>query len=276
MLLASNHMFPNTPLEIAFDRLAKAGAGGVDLFAAHAPFLLQPRFAEENRKECRKAAEAAGLGIHSIIACAPPGTAGFTSYFGPDEDKGRADSVAFVEYNIEMAKALGATHICSAEGRPPQGSDEDEMWERLVKTLKEVAPIAEAAGIQFELELHPGMLASTPEKAPKLINEVGSDYVRVCLDFCHANVITNGDPVSMIDALAGTYSSIHIADGIQVSGLHLPIGQGEVDVDACIKAVKKTDFDGAWVLCMYGSAFPELSLRTATEFLKKNYPDILQ
>ena len=274
MLLASNHMFPSGSIEVVFERLAKAGAGGVDLFASHVPFLLQPRFGVENLKQCRKAAEAAGLGIHSIIA-APMGKIGFTAYLGPDAKQGRADAVAFVKHNVEIASILGATHICGAEGTLPQGADEAETWDRLVQTLKEAAPIAEAAGVTFELELHPGMIASTPEKAPKLINEVGSEAIRVCLDFCHANVITNGDPVGMIRALEGVYSCIHIADGIQVSGLHLPIGQGEVDVDACIKAVKETDFDGAWTLCMYGSAFPELSLKTAASFLKEKHPDVL-
>ena len=275
MLLASNHMFPSSSIESVFGRLATLGAGGVDLFLPHIPFLAQARFAAENLKLCRQAAEAVGLGIHSIIACSLPGNIGFTSYLGPDAEKGRADSLAFIKHNVEIATALGAKHICSAEGTLPQGADEKEMWERLVQTLKEAAPIVEAAGIKFELELHPGMIASTPEKAPKLIEEVGSEAIRIALDFCHANVITNGDPVSMIKELEGTYSSIHIADGIQVRGLHLPIGQGEVDVDACIKEVKKTGFDGAWVLCMFGCAFPELTLRTAVDFLTKNHPDIL-
>ncbi len=276
MLLASNHMFPTGSIEVIFERIAKAGAGGIDLFIPHIPFLNQPRFGDANLKLCRKAAENAGVSIHSIIACAPPNGSGFTSYMGPDAEGGRAAAVEFVKHNMEIASILGATHVCSAEGSVPQGADEDEMWERLVQTLKETAPIAEAAGITFELELHPGMLASTPEKAPKLIEEVGSKKIGICLDFCHANVITKGDPVSMIKALKGTYSSIHISDGIQVSGLHLPIGQGEVDVDACIKAVKQSGYDGVYVLCMFGCAFPELSLKTAVKFLKEKHPDILE
>ncbi len=275
MLLASNHMFPTGSTEVVFERLAKAGAQGIDLFLPHIPYLTQPRFSEANLELCRQAAEAAGAVIHSMIACAPPSGSGFTAYMGPDAEKGRADAVEFVKYNMEIASILGAKHVCSAEGRAPEGTEE-EMWERLVQTLKEAGPIAEAAGVTFELELHPGMLASTPEKAPKLIEEVGSKGVGICLDFCHANVITNGDPVGMIKALEGTYSSIHIADGIQVSGLHLPIGEGEVDIDACMKAVKESGYDGVYVLCMYGCAFPELSLKTAVKFLKEKHPDVLE
>lgn len=275
MLLASNHMFPTGSVEVVFERIAKAGAGGLDLFVPHIPFLTQPRFSAKNLELCRQAAEAAGLGIHSMIACTAPGAGGFTSYQAEDADKGRADALAFIKYNIEMATVLGATHVCSAEGACPKGADEKEIWDRLVRTLKEAAPMLEEAGITFDLELHPGLIASTPEKAPKLIDEVGSKAVRICLDFCHANVITEGDPVGMIKALKGTFGTIHIADGIQVSGLHLPIGQGEVDVDACIKAVKETGYDGDWVLCMFGCAFPELTLKTAVSFLKEKHPDIL-
>lgn len=272
MLLASNHMFPTGSIEVVFDRLAKAGADGIDLFLSHIPYLTQPRFGEANLELCRLAAEAAGVKIESIIASPIPNNPGFTAYMGPDAKQGRADSVEFVRKNVELASALGAKHVCSAEGALPKGADEKEIWERLVETLKEVGAIAEAAGIVFELELHPGLIASTPEKAPKLIDEVGSKGVGICLDFCHANVITNGDPVGMINALKGTYTSIHIADGIQVSGLHLPIGQGEVDVDACMNAVKDSGYDGIYVLCMFGCAFPELTLKTAVKFLKEKHP----
>jgi len=275
MLLASNHMFPTGSIEAVFDRIKAAGAGGLDLFPPHVPFLTDARFGPRNLQLCRQAAAAAGLPIPSIIGVGLPGGKGFSSYLGPDAEQGRADSVAFVQYNAELAAALGAKHFSCAEGKLPDGADEREIWARLVRTLREAAPILEAKGVTLQIELHPGLLASTPEKAPRLIEEVGSKAVRVCLDFCHANVITGGDPVGMICALRGTLGAIHIADGIQVSGLHLPIGQGEIDVDACIRAVKEVGHDGPWVLCMYGCAFPELALKTAVRFLRERHPDIL-
>jgi len=44
---------------------------------------------------------------------------------------------------------------------------------------------------------------------------------------------------------------------------------------ACIRAVKEVGHDGPWVLCMYGNAFPEMTLRTAVRFLQERHPDIL-
>ena len=192
-----------------------------------------------------------------------------------EPDEGRLEAATCLKHNVDICHALGARHFSFAEGRMPHGADEDDVWERLVGALKDAAPYAEQRGVTMQIELHPGLIASTPEKAPRLIEEVGSEAVRVCLDFCHANVITKGDPVGMIRALGGTLGAIHIADGIQVSGLHLPIGKGEIDVDACIGAVKDAGHDGPWVLCMYGCAFPELTLRTAVQFLKERHPDIL-
>jgi len=276
MLLASNHMFPTGSIECVLDRLAAAGAGALDLFLPHVPYLADnPRFSGKNLELCRIAAEAAGLPIQSIIGTTAPGGKGFGAYQADDEKQGRADAVAFIKHNVEVCKVLGAQHISTAEGRLPDGADEKVIWNRLVAALKESAPILEDAGVMLGIELHPGLIASTPEKAPKLVEDVGSKAVRICLDFCHANVITEGDPVGMIHALKGTIGSIHIADGIQVGGLHLPIGQGEIDVDACLNAVKEDGFDGLWVLCMYGCAFPELTLKTAVKFLGEKHPDIL-
>jgi len=275
VLLASNHMFPTGPIEGVFERLKRAGAGGLDLFLPHIPYLLDPRFGSRNLMLCRQAAEAAGLPIQGIIGAPLQSNPGFGAYLGADAQKGRAESVAFIQHNVDLAAALGASHVCIAEGRLPDGADERVMWGRLVQTLKESAAVAEARGVTIQIELHPGLIASTPEKAPRLIEEVGSKAVRICLDFCHANVITKGDPVGMIKALKGSMGAIHIADGIQVPGLHLPIGQGEIDVDACIRAVKEVGCDGPWVLCMYGNAFPEMTLKTAVRFLQRRHPDIL-
>ncbi|NQT85377.1 sugar phosphate isomerase/epimerase [bacterium] len=276
MLLASNHMYPTGPIEAIFERMKAAGAGGLDLFVPHIPFVNDPRFGPENRKSCRAAAEAAGLPIQSIICAPTPDGKGFGAYLSDNAEQGRADAVAFMRHNVDLCVDLGAKHFSFAEGRMPEGADEDKIWARLVGALKLGAAIAEAKGITMQIELHPGLIASTPEKAPRLIEEVGSPAVRVCLDFCHANVITGGDPVGMIRALEGCMGAIHIADGIQVGGLHLPIGRGEIDVDACIQAVKEVGHDGPWVLCMYGCSFPELSLRTATQFLQERHPDILE
>ena len=269
-------MFPSAPIECVMERLAKAGAGGMDLFLPHVPYLLDARFGPENLKSCAAAAEAAGLPIKSTIQAPLAGSGGFTSYLGDDPDQGRADAVTYLEHNVDLAEALGAEHFSFAEGRMPEGADADDIWERLVRTLAAAAPYAEEHGVTMQIELHPGLIASTPDKAPTLIEQVGSPAVRICLDFCHANVITKGDPVGMIRACEGVLGAIHIADGIQVSGLHLPIGRGEIDVDACIRAVKDVGHDGPWVLCMYGCAFPELSLRTAVEFLGERHPDILR
>lgn len=275
MLLASNHMFPTGPIEAAFERIKAAGAGGLDLFLSHVPYLNDPRFGPQNLKSCRAAAEAAGLPIVSIIGAPTPDGKGFGAYLDSNADRGRSDAVAFIRHNVDLCVALGAEHFSFAEGRLPDGADEDAIWKRLVRTLKLGGAIAEAKGVTLQIELHPGLIASTPDKAPRLIEEVASPAVRICLDFCHANVITQGDPVGMIRACKGALGAIHIADGIQVGGLHLPIGRGEIDVEACINAVKEVGYDGPWVLCMYGCAFPELSLRTAAKFLQERHPDIL-
>lgn len=138
-------------------------------------------------------------------------------YLRADAAKGRADALAFVKYNVELATALGAKHICSGEGAFPPGVDRDEIWNRLITTLREAVPICESHGIIFNLEPHPGyIMADESDRARELIEEIGSASIRICLDFCHANVITKGNPVSMIEKWAGIVGTMHISDGIQV------------------------------------------------------------
>ena len=58
MLLASNHMFPTGSVETIFERIAQAGAGGLDLFLPHVPYLTDGRFGPKNLELCRDAAAA--------------------------------------------------------------------------------------------------------------------------------------------------------------------------------------------------------------------------
>ncbi len=273
-------MFPSGSIEVVFERFAKAGIGGFDLFLPHIPYLEEsskkPEYFRQNLENCRLAAEAAGVPITGILGVPTPRGQRFKSYLSGGAHRGRADALDFVRHNVEVATALGASNVCTGEGALPPDTDADEVWDRLFRTLKEAAPICESRGITLNLEPHPGyVMASNPERARKLIEEVGSESIRICLDFCHANVITGGYPVSMIEMLAGSVGMVHISDGIQTPSLHLPIGQGEIDVDACIKAVKRTGFDGRWVLCMYGCSFPEFFIQNAIRFLEENHSDIL-
>ncbi|RLF31479.1 MAG: hypothetical protein DRN07_07105, partial [Thermoplasmata archaeon] len=177
--------------------------------------------------------------------------------FKPYTPDGVEESVKFIENNVLAAKALGASFVCFAEGRLPQGVPEEEGWSRLVEVLKRGAEFAESNGIMLVDEFHPNLTASTPEKAPKLIDEVGSPAFKGCLDFCHAYVITNGDPVSMIKALGDRIGHVHIADASGEPGMHVPLGKGKVDYKACIAAIKEIGYQGEWTLCMHGYSFPE-------------------
>ena len=283
MLHAGNHMCPSSPIELVFERFARAGIGGFDLYLPHIPHLKQPsndphpEYFRRNLLNCREAAESAGVPITGIIGVPTPEGKSMGSYLAADAEQGRADALACIRHNVEVAATLGATRICSAEGVCPQGADPDAIWDRLYHMLRESAPICESRGVTLELEPHPGyLMAGDFQRARELIEAVGSPAIRICLDFCHANVITRGRPAAMIEALAGVIGTVHLADGIQANSLHLPIGRGEIDVDGCIRAVKRTGFAGAWALCMYGCAFPELCIRTAVDFLRKKHADIVE
>jgi len=112
------------------------------------------------------------------------------------------------------------------------------------------------------------MFASRLDRSAKLIDAVGSPGFKACLDFCHAYVINNGDPVAYIQSLAGRIGHVHIADTPGDPGMHVPLGKGKVDWRACLKAVKATGYKGEYALCMAGYAYPEHALAVCARALK--------
>ncbi len=184
----------------------------------------------------------------------------------PLED--HASSVACLVRNMEAVAEFGGKIVTMAEGAVPSGADPDDVWRKTVAAFKEVAKIGEKLGIKMVNEYHPCLMASTVEKAAKLIDDVGSPAFQACVDFCHTDVITGGKSVEMIKTLKGRIGHVHIADGDGLPNMHLPVGEGRVDVSVCLQAVKEAGYDGDFSLCLWGFNFPELAIRNSAPRVK--------
>jgi len=260
MLMVNTHIFSAYPVEVMLKVLKGSGIKGVELWAGFLPFKT-----ESNYRLAREVFEGSGIKISGLLP--DPGSSGNCGLNLYDPSK-RAESVKFFENNAKVAKALGASMINVAEGNPPQGMNETEAWKNLISAMKESARVAADSGIMIVNEFHPGLFASTLEKAPRLFEEVGSGSYKACLDFCHAYVITGGHPEKMIRAVGKNIGLAHIADGDGLPSMHLPPGDGKVDVKKCLEEVKKTGSKPAYSLCLYGYSFPEDGVRKSLKALK--------
>lgn len=155
---------------------------------------------------------------------------------------------------FRVAAELGADAVIGGCGSlaatggysPSPGNWSEAATGALVEALEGAASLAEAHGVVLALECHVLTTLDTPERARAIIDEVGSDWIRVNIDPVNLipDVRSLYDSRSLIDrvldALAPVAVSGHVKDAradddfvVHIS--EAPLGDGVFDVAAFVE-----------------------------------------
>jgi hydroxypyruvate isomerase len=168
-----------------------------------------------------------------------------------------SDRPRFVENitkSIETAKSIGVKRLFlltdelaedrSVKPLPYEISDE-EKYESVLSGLKELAGIAENAGVTLVLEPlntlvdHKGYYLNHSALGFKLVREVGSPAIRLLYDIYHMQVM-EGNLIATITENSDLIGHVHVAD---VPGRHEP-GTGEINYANIYEALQRAGYDG--------------------------------
>jgi len=218
------------------------------------PFFTHPRADRAKVAEFRAAFRDTGIELASILP--------LYRWSGPDEDERQA-AVRYWKRAIQLA---GCTTMNSEfNGRPEAPSrSEGQFW----RSIEELLPTFEREGIRLNLEAHPDDFIERNDPAVDLVRAIDSDLVGYVFCTPHAFHL-GGEMEAMIDYAAPVLRQVHVADCLDhraSSGLryivnppgstarvhqHLDIGQGEVDFEACFRALRRVGFDGILTSCVF-------------------------
>lgn len=81
------------------------------------------------------------------------------------------------------------------------------------------------------------VLEDIPERLLKVVSEVGDPRMAICLDIGHANASTEVPVCEWINCLGRSISHVHIHNNDGHSDLHMPLGDGNIDMDAAISRI---------------------------------------
>jgi hydroxypyruvate isomerase len=111
--------------------------------------------------------------------------------------------------------------------------------------VKELAPLAEAAGVTLVLEPlnihvdHPGYFLNTSKTGIQLVREVASPNIRLLYDIYHMQVM-EGNLIDTLTKNLDVIGHIHVAD---VPGRHEP-GTGEINYGNVFAALRQAGYMG--------------------------------
>ncbi len=253
------YMFRTTPLAELPGLVADLGYRYLELSPREdfIPFFRHPRVDTAGIRAFRKALDAAGVEVTSILP--------LFRWSGPDEDERQA-AVRYWKRSIAIAEELGVTVMNSEfNGRPENPSiSEAQFW----KSLEELLPVFERAGVRLALEPHPDDFVEDGIAAVNMIRGINSPNVSFL--YCAPHTFHQGGNMAEIMRHAGPLlTQLHVADGFDhraSSGLryitnppgnavrvhqHLDIGQGEVPWDTFFDTLGEMRFDGIMTVCVF-------------------------
>ncbi|WP_084428139.1 sugar phosphate isomerase/epimerase family protein [Kibdelosporangium aridum] len=175
-------------------------------------------------------------------------------------------SVAEAERTAKLLAACGAEVLVLAAATGLDGYDDrppltDEQWNTLISTAAKIRDIAAEQDLQTVLHPHVGTHVETEAEVERFIRD--SD-LPLCLDTGHL-MIGGTDPVALAERYPQRIGHLHLkdvradlADKVRAGelgyteavgqGMYVPLGQGDVDIEAVVRFVHQAGYDGWYVL----------------------------
>lgn len=178
----------------------------------------------------------------------------------PDEAV-RQQAVAWWRDGIAATVDLGCSRINTELSGDPDRPD--ACRRSFLRSIEELLPDLERAGVEVVAEPHPGDFIETTAAALELVREVGSPRIRYLHCLPHTFYL-GGTAVEQIEAAGGACDHVHVADTFRPTRTilnppapaprihqHFDIGAGELEWEPIADALRRTGFDGILTVQVY-------------------------
>ena len=261
-------------------RLAgELGLAGVQIYATNGAFS-PATLTEEQKTVYKNLLSENGLVVSAL--CADMGGFGFER---AEDNPTRIEKTKRI---VDLAVEFGASVITTHIGVIPDDKT-DPRYGIMLDALTECGVYAKERGVTLAIE-------TGPEKAKTLLAFIEDTRggIGVNLDPANFTMVTGQDAVEAVHILGKYIVHTHAKDGIMidknqiaadvyhafaVGGVEalnacagfkeVPLGEGEVDWDAYLGALREVGFDGFLTIERECGADPTADIKTAVAFLKK-------
>ena len=263
------------PVRPAIERAAALGFDGVQIYATGGEFCPAALDASA-RTEYKKLFKSLNLQVSAL--CGDMGGHGF------EIAKDNPERIEKTKAIIDLATKLGTKVVTTHIGVIPEDT-ECEKYKVMLDALKACGEYAESCGVTLAIE-------TGPECAPilsKFVNAAGNG-VGVNLDPANFVMVTGQDPAEAVRLLGKKIVHTHLKDGKMLKKtdpvkiynhfaeggiealnvadyfIETPVGEGDVDFDEYVAALKEIGFDGYLTIERETGADPIGDIALARDF----------
>lgn len=155
---------------------------------------------------------------------------------------GRPLRVAFLQRAIDVAAILGSEAVSFWAGVPKPGVTREQATLWLREGVAQVLDYAHRRGMTAALEPEPGMLVETVDDWAALHDDLPG--LKLALDLGHCLVTGERSPPAATREFASHLGTVAIEDMRPGEHVHLPFGEGEMPIRACLDALDDIGFRG--------------------------------
>jgi inosose dehydratase len=205
--------------------ISAAGYDGIELFDGN---LMQYRDAPEDFLHLL---DEAGLRLVGVYSGA--------NFIFPDV---LGEELARIEAAAQLAGELGAQYLVVGGGAQRTEGTAATDYERLAVALDAVNDIADDHGLVATFHPHMTTIVETPEQVATVLAD---SVIALCPDTGHV-ILGGGDPAELIARHADRIPYVHLKDVDPKTGNFVPLGEGALNLDAVMTALREADYDG-WI-----------------------------
>ncbi len=248
----------NPEMSDAFAMAAELGYDGLE-FEVAADYEETLFSTAEGREQVKQYMAETGVAVPSMCV----GALWATSPAATDPEK-LARAQYLISQGIEACAAVGAKwFLVPITPSEDETVTHEEQVARWIREIKALAPQAEAADVTICLENVGRGVGKSAEEIKALADGVGSSHVKTYFDI--GNSCNFGfDTMAEMDLLGDMMAIIHIKD---FEGDLL--GEGKVDIPACIAKARELGYDGWLVLETPPTDDPAAAGKANLEYLKE-------
>lgn len=166
----------------------------------------------------------------------------WTYHLTSDDIDNRAEGMKRIEKMIHLCTVIGATSVLVVPGVVDEKVTYKNAYANAQSCMKQLAPKAEAAGIQLGVEDVWNRFLLAPYEMADFVDGVDSAAVGAYFDV--GNVVNNSYPEYWIDILEERITRIHVKGFDRETGKFCYLREGSIDWKKVMDALRKVGYDG--------------------------------
>ena len=243
--------------ELAVEKLKETGVKKAEVFLnsvseTDSEFcaMLKKRFDD---------AEIEIVSVHAFVAMHEP-------FLFSDYKRRQDDAIEIYKKNINASKILGAKFHTFHGARQEMFYDGFD-YEKFGETITFLSDIAGEQGLKLAWENVSWCLSKNPCFIKKVLPHIKSEHFGFTLDLKQARR-ASFNYLEYLGIFKEKLLNIHISDANEKSDCLLP-GEGNVDFSAVLREIKRTGYDGDFIIEVYNEAISGMqNLKKSVDFMK--------